>query len=86
MAGGTNDKGVELLKSYEKRFKEIDMVSLQKRLLKGDMIAVFKRLKSCHTKNGENLFSYVAESRTCSSGLKLQQYKFRSDTRKNFFF
>ena len=48
------------------------------------MIALFKYLKGCHTKEGQDLFSILPECRTWNNGLKLQEARFRLDIRKNF--
>ena len=57
---------------------------MEKRSLRGDMIALFKYLKGCHTEEGQDLFSILPECRTRKKGLKLQEARFRLDIRKNF--
>ena len=51
-------------KPYEERLTELGMLSLKQRRLRGDMIALFKYLKGCHTKEGQDLFSILPECRT----------------------
>ena len=60
-------------KPYEERLKELKMFSLEKRRLKGDMIVLFKYLKSCHTEEGQDMFSIIPECRACNNGLKLKE-------------
>ena len=66
------------------RLKELGMFSLEKRRLRGDMIALFKYLEGCHTEEGQDLFLIIPECRTQNNGLKLQEAKFWLDIRKSF--
>ena len=52
--------------------------------MRGDMIALFKYLKGCHTEEGQDLFSILPECGTRNNGLKLQEARFQLDIRKNF--
>ena len=65
-------------KPYEDRLKELGMFSLEKRRLRGDMIAFFKYLKGCHTEEGQDLSSIIP---TCNK-FKSQEARFRLNIRK----
>ena len=71
---------------YEGRLRCLGMFSLEKRRLRGDMIAVFKYLKGCHVEEGRELFQLATENRTWGNGLKLQAERYRLDIRKKVFF
>ena len=76
-------KGLEVM-SYEERLWELGMFSLTKRRLRGEMIAMFKYLKGCHVKEGTGLFSMAPDTKTRSSGFKLQEKRFHLNLGKNF--
>jgi len=69
-------RGLEYL-FYKDRLRELGLFSLEKRRLRGDLLAAFQYLKGAYRKDEEGLFT--------RNGCKLKEGRFRLDIRKKFF-
>ena len=77
-------KGVEGM-SWEERLRTLGLSSLERRKLRGDLIARYGFLRRGCGEGDADLFSLGSSDRTHGNGSKLRQGRFTRDIRKHFF-
>jgi len=64
-------RGLEHL-SCEERLRELELFSLEKRRLQGELTAAFQYLKRAYRKDEEDMVSRASYDRTRSNGFKMR--------------
>ena len=77
-------QGMEHL-SCEDRLRELRLFNLEKRRLRGDLIAAFQYLKESYRKEGDRLLSRLCYDRERGNCFKLKVVGYRLDIRKKPF-
>ena len=75
-------RGLEHL-PYGDKLRELGLFSLEKRRIQRDLIAAFQYLKGAYRKAGEGLFIRACSNRTRGKVFKLEEGRFKLDTRRN---
>lgn len=70
--------------TYKERIEKMVLLSLKKRMLKGDLITGFKYKKDLLIENGARLFSVSLETGQEARGLNCNKGNFKRDVGKNF--
>ena len=77
-------KGLEGM-SYKGHLRTLGLSFLEKRRLRGDLIALYSFLRNGSGERGSDLFSLISSDRMHRNSSKLNQGRFRLDFRKHFF-
>ena len=73
-------------KSYEERLEELNLFSLPKRRIRGDLIEVFKIFKGFSNLDANKYFTIDHSNLTRNNGFKIIPKRFQSHEAKYFFF
>ena len=71
--------------SYEERLKKLNLHSLERRRVRGDMIEVFKWFKGINKGDINLVLKINNQGRTRSNGFKLDKFRFRKEIGRNWF-
>ena len=73
-------------KPYEERLNELNLFSLTKWRLRGDLIEVFKIIKGIENMDMEKYFTIDTSNITRKNGYKIVGKRFQTNEAKQFFF
>jgi len=70
---------------YKDRLRELGLFSLEKRRLRGDLVAASQYLKGAYKKDGDKLFCRACCDRTRGNYFTQREGRFRLDIRKKLY-
>ena len=70
---------------YQDRLKKLNLHSLERRRVRGDMIEVFKWVKGINKGDIDKVLIISEQDRTRSNGFKLDKFRFRREIGRNWF-
>ena len=71
--------------SYERRLKLLKLHSLERRRVRGDLIEVFKWVKSFNKEDVGKALTISRQDRTRNNGFKLEKCRFNKEIGRNWF-
>ncbi len=72
-------------KPFEERLERLNLFTLEKRRLRGDMIQVFKYLNQFSNVDHSNLFTFQTNSRTRNNGKTILAKRCNTDIGRSYF-
>ena len=73
-------------KPYEERLKELNLFSLSRRRIRGDLIEVYKIIRGFDNINPNDYFDFNYSRITRNNGFKIVSKRFNTNEAKHFFF
>ena len=70
---------------YQDRLKRLNLHSLERRRVRGDLIEVFKWVKGYNKGDLEKVLTFSQQGITRSNGFKLEKIRFRKEIGRNWF-
>ena len=70
---------------YEKRLKLLNLHSLERRRLRGDLIEVFKWYRGYNKGDVDKVLRISSHNRSRNNGFKLEKFRFRKEIGRNWF-
>ena len=70
---------------YEERLRHLNLHSLERRRVRGDLIEVFKWIKGYNKGDANKVIIIKQQGRTRSNGYKLDKFRFKKEIGKNWF-
>lgn len=71
--------------SYEKKLRDLGVLSQKKRMFQGDIIVTFQYSKETYKKDGDQLFTWTDYVRIRGDDFKLKEGRFILDVRRKCF-